>query len=388
MQSMKAVQVHAYGGSDVLSYGEVARPVPQPGEVLIRVHATTVNPFDCAVHSGLMSGYFQYELPMIPGTDVSGVVEAVGAGVSTYKKGDPVYARAGVTRPGAYAEYVTAPTTDVALKPASLDHVHAAALPHVTLTAWQALIVAGELAAGQTVLIHGAAGGVGHVAVQLAKLRGAKVIGTASVNIPFLRELGVDQAINYAEAPFEKVVKDVDIVLDTIGGDTQERSWGVLNPGGILVSTVQPPSPETAAAHGVRQAFIASAPPIAETLTEISALVEAGNLRPEVSHVLPLREIQAAHGLLELRHTRGKIALHHEVLVHMADSEMMGLHPALQTGRRARQHPDALRGRGVGRRAELRGQDPDEALELFRLLRRRAGRMLTSLTDEKLRRGP
>jgi NADPH:quinone reductase-like Zn-dependent oxidoreductase len=309
MQSMKAVQVHAYGNSDVLLYGDVTRPVVQAGEVLIRVHATTVNPFDCAVHTGLIAGYFQYELPLIPGTDVSGVVEATGAGVEGLRKGDEVYARAGVTRPGAYAEYVTVPVADVALKPPSLDHIHAAALPHVTLTAWQALFVAGDLAAGQKVLIHGAAGGVGHVAVQLAKLRGATVIGTASVNIRFLSQLGVDQAINYAETPFESVVKDVDIVLDTIGGDTQERSWGVLKPGGILISTVQPPSPETAAAHGVRQAFIATAPPIAETLTEVAALVEAGKLRPEVSHVLPLRQIQAAHGLLELRHTRGKIAL-------------------------------------------------------------------------------
>lgn len=309
MDRMKAVQVHAYGASDVLSYGDAARPVPQRGEVLIQVHATTVNPFDCTVHTGLMSGYFEYALPLIPGTDVSGVVEAVGEGVSRFRKGDEVYARAGVTRPGAYAEYVTAPAGDLALKPASLDHIHAAALPHVTLTAWQALFVAGDLKAGQSVLIHGAAGGVGHVAVQLAKLRGARVIGTASVNIRFLQELGVDQAINYAETPFENVVKDVDIVLDTIGGDTQERSWWVLKRGGILVSTVQPPAPETATAHGVQQAFVSSAPPVGETLTKVAALVEAGKLRPEVSHVLPLRQIQAAHGLLELHHTRGKIAL-------------------------------------------------------------------------------
>jgi NADPH:quinone reductase-like Zn-dependent oxidoreductase len=309
MQTMKAVQVHAYGASDVLVYGDAPRPVAAAGEVLIRVHATTVNPFDCAVHTGLMTGYFQYALPLIPGTDVSGVVDAVGEGVSVFRKGDEVYARAGVTRPGAYAEYVTAPTSDVALKPASLDHIHAAALPHVTLTAWQALFVAGDLKAGQSVLIHGAAGGVGHVAVQLAKLRGARVMGTASINIRFLQQLGVDQAINYEETRFESVVKDVDIVLDTIGGHTQERSWGLLRHGGILVSTVEPPSQETATAHGVRQAFVSTAPPIAETLTEVTALVEAGKLCPEVSHVLPLRQVQAAHGLLELHHTRGKIAL-------------------------------------------------------------------------------
>jgi len=306
---MKAVRLHQYGGNEVLSYEDMPRPTAGPGEVLIRVHATTVNPFDCAVHTGVISGYFQYALPMIPGTDVSGVIEEVGPGVNGFRRGDEVFARSGVNRPGANAEFTVVPAADAAPKPASLDHLHAAALPHVTLTAWQALYVAGELRSGQTVLIHGAAGGVGHVAVQLAQLRGAKVIGTASVNVEFLRELGVDQAINYATTPFEQVVSDVDLVLDTIGGDTQERSWGVLRQGGMLVSTVQPPDAERAATLGVRQAFVASAPPIGATLREVASLVEAGKLRPEVSHVLPLRQIQAAHGLLELHHTRGKIAL-------------------------------------------------------------------------------
>ena len=306
---MKAIRIHAYGDSGVLCYGDAPRPVAGPGEVLIRVHASAVNPFDCAVHSGLISGYFEYALPLIPGTDVSGVVEAVGEGVRDFREGDEVYGMAGGTRPGAYAEYVCAPAADVARKPGSLDHIHAAALPHVTLTAWQALFAAGELTAGQRVLIHGAAGGVGHIAVQLAKMRGAKVIGTASVNLGFLRQLGVDQVIDYAETPFEKVVTDVDLVLDTIGGATQERSWGVLKPGGILVSTVRPPSQETAKAHGVRQAFAAAAPPVGSCLEEVAALVEAGRLRPEVSHVVPLQEIRKAHELIEGRHTRGKIAL-------------------------------------------------------------------------------
>jgi len=177
------------------------------------------------------------------------------------------------------------------------------------LTAWQALIGAGDISEGQTVLIHGAAGGVGHLAVQLAKLRGAKVIGTASTNLGFLAELGVDQAINYATTPFEDVVGDVDLVLDTVGGDTQERSWSVLKPGGMLVSAVQPPSEEEAVAHGVRQHMIYSSPPIGPTLTEVAAMVDAGLIRPEVSRVLPLVDIRQGHELIETRHTRGKIGV-------------------------------------------------------------------------------
>ena len=194
-------------------------------------------------------------------------------------------------------------------KPETLDHIYAAALPHVTLTAWQGLIEFADLAEGQTVLIHAAAGGVGHVAVQLAKWRGAKVIGTASVNLSFLEELGVDQAIDYSTTAFEDVVKDVDIVLDLIGGETQQRSWQVLKPGGILLSTVQPPSQETATAYGVRQRMIGTAPPVRKVLTEAANMVANGQLRPYVSAVLPLEQIQKAHAMIEARHTRGKIVL-------------------------------------------------------------------------------
>ncbi|HLF25849.1 MAG TPA: NADP-dependent oxidoreductase [Anaerolineae bacterium] len=309
MTTMKAVRIHAYGATDVLTYEDALRPSPGAGEVLIRVYATTVNPFDCAARAGYLSAYFNYSLPLILGTDVSGVIEEVGAGVTNFAPGDNVYTRAGVTCDGAYAEYVVVPASDVAAKPQSLDHLHAAALPHAILTAWQALFEAAQLAPGQTVLIHGAAGGVGHVAVQLAQLRGARVIGTASINLDFLRELNVDQAIDYATTPFETVARDVDVVLDTVGGDTQQRSWGVLKPGGILLSTVQAPSEEMAATHGVRQQMIASAPPIGPTLTEVAGLVESGRIKPMVSLILPLADIRKAHTLIEGRHTRGKIAL-------------------------------------------------------------------------------
>ena len=313
MAVMKAVRIHAYGGIKELAYEDAPRPKPGDGEVLIRVLATSVNPFDCAARAGYMAPYFNYTLPLILGTDVSGIVEEVGSGVANFRRGDDVYARGGVTRDGANAEYVVVPASDVAAKPRTLDFTHAAALPHVTLTAWQALIELANLSKGQTVLIHGAAGGVGHIAVQIAKWRGAKVIGTASVNLEHLRELAVDQAIDYSKTPFESADGyrgNVDVVLDIMGGDTQERSWEVLKPGGILVSTVQAPSPDTAAAHGVRQAMVVSTPPIGKVLTEVAALVDSGQIKPRVSAVLPLQEIARAHEMIEAKHTSGKIVLH------------------------------------------------------------------------------
>lgn len=309
MSTMKAVRIHSYGGSDVLSYEDAPRPAPGDDEVLIRVHATSVNPFDCAVRAGYMASYFNHTLPLILGTDVSGVIDEVGRGLTTFKPGDEVYARAGVSRDGAYAQYVALPSTDLAIKPQSLDHQHSAALPHVTLTAWQALFELGNLAEGQTVLIHGAAGGVGHVAVQLAKWRGAKVLGTASRNLDFLRELGVDEIIDYSAVPFEEVVRDVDVVIDTIGGEVQERSCMVLKPQGILVSVIQTPSDEMTARYGVRSAMVYSTPPIGKVLTEVAALVDAGLVKPHVSTVLPLAEIRQAHEMVESKHTRGKVVL-------------------------------------------------------------------------------
>ena len=307
--AVKAVRIHAYGGREVLTLEEAPRPAPADGELLVRVHATSVNPFDVAVRAGYVAGYFQHKLPLILGTDFAGVVEEVGAGVSGFAKGDEVYGRAGVTRDGSYAEYVVVAATEAAPKPRTLDFAQAAALPHVVLTAWQALVEVAAISKGQTVLIHGAAGGVGHVALQLARSRGAKVAGTASINIDLLRELGVEQAIDYTKTRFEDVVRDADVVLDTVGGETQERSWSVLRPGGILISTIQPPSAEKAAAHGVRQAFIASAPPAGVVLGKIAGMIDSGTLRPAVSRTMSLSEVRQAHEIIESRHTRGKIVL-------------------------------------------------------------------------------
>jgi NADPH:quinone reductase-like Zn-dependent oxidoreductase len=309
MTSMKAVRIHNYGGADALIYEDAPRPAPGAGEVLVRVLATSVNPVDSAIRAGYMAGYFNLTMPAILGLDVSGVIEEAGAGVTAFQRGDNVYTRTALGRDGAFAEYVAVSAEDVVTKPQSLDHIHAAALPHVFLTAWQALVETAELSAGQTVLIHGASGGVGHVAVQLAKARGAKVIGTTSRNVDFVRDLGVDEVIDYAAAPFETAVHDVDVVLDTVGGETQQRSWGVLKPGGILVSLVQPPSADTAAAYGVRGAMVFGSPPVGKVLTELAALVDAGQVKPRIAAVLPLAEIRQATAMIESGHTAGKIVL-------------------------------------------------------------------------------
>ena len=309
MTSMKAVRIHNYGGADALIYEDAPRPAPGAGEVLIRVLATSVNPVDSAFRAGYMAGYFNLTMPAILGLDVSGVIEEAGAGVTAFQRGDNVYTRTALGRDGAYAEYAVVSAEDVVTKPQSLDHINAAALPHVFLTAWQALVETAKLSAGQTVLIHGASGGVGHVAVQLAKARGAKVIGTTSRNVDFVRDLGVDEVIDYSAAPFETAVHDVDVVLDTVGGETQQRSWGVLKPGGILVSLVQPPSAETAAAYGVRGAMVFASPPVGKVLTELAALVDAGQVKPRIAAVLPLAEIRQATAMIESGHTCGKIVL-------------------------------------------------------------------------------
>lgn len=307
METMNAVRIHEYGGQDVLVYEEAPCPEIGENEVLIRVSAASVNPFDWKVRQGYLTGWFNHTLPLILGWDVSGVIEAAGSGVTNFGIGDEVFARADVSKNGAYAQYIAVDSSLLAPKPPSLDHIHTAAIPNAALAAWQSLIEIAGLSEGQTVLVQGAAGGVGHFAVQFAKSRRARVIGTSRAeNISFLRELGVDEAIDYTTTQFDEVMRDVDVVLDTIGGDVLQRCWTVLKPGGILVSVVEPPSEETATLHNVRQAF-ASAMPDPNLLAEITALIESGQVKPVVSTVLPLAEARQAHALSESMRTRGKI---------------------------------------------------------------------------------
>jgi NADPH:quinone reductase-like Zn-dependent oxidoreductase len=306
---MKAVRIHSYGGPEVLQYEAAPRPKPGKGEVLIRVDAAGVNPIDWKVRAGYMKDFIPHSFPLILGWDVSGVIEKVGPNVPRFKKGDEVYSLPDHTRNGAYAEYIVVRESEVALKPNALHHVRAAAVPLATLTAWQALFDTAQLRPRQRVLIHGAAGGVGHFAVQLAKWKGAHVIGTASAkNHEMLYKLGADELIDYTTQRFEDVTRNIDVVLDTIGGDTQERSWQVLKKGGILVSFVQSPSENKAKEHGVRGIRL-GARPNGQELVEIAKIVDAGKLAPVIDRILPLSEARRAHELSQSGHTRGKIVL-------------------------------------------------------------------------------
>jgi NADPH:quinone reductase-like Zn-dependent oxidoreductase len=313
MESMKAVRIHSYGGRDVLAYEDSPLPTIGADELLIQVAATSVNPFDWAVRNGYVANFYTYTFPLILGLDASGVVVAVGDDVQGFQPGDEVFARANPAKNGAYAEYISVPSTMVAHKPRTVDHLHAAAVPHVALSAWISLFNVANLAPGQTVLISGAAGGVGSMAVQLAKRHGARVIGTASSkNQEYLRRLGADEAIDYNTTRFEDAVQDVDVVLDLVGdmGDnTQSRSWQTLKPGGVLVSMVQFPNPEAAAEHGVRGEFASSGEFDPKTLGAIGKLIDSGEIKLAISNVYKLDDIQAAHAQSEMRHLRGKIAV-------------------------------------------------------------------------------
>jgi NADPH:quinone reductase-like Zn-dependent oxidoreductase len=308
-QTMKAIRIHNYGGPEVLHYEDAPRPQPQAGEVLVRVHAAGVNPIDWKVREGHMKDFWPHKFPLILGWDLSGVVEELGRGVSRFKIGDEVYSLPDPTRNGAYADYIVVREPELALKPNSLHHIRAAAVPLAALTAWQSLFDTAQLQPGQRVLIHGGAGGVGHFAVQLAKWKGGHVIATASAkNHELLHALGVDEVIDYSRQRFENVARDVDVVLDPIGGETQERSWKVLRAGGILLSLVQPPSEEKAKSVGIRAAMLESRPDGAN-LAEIANIIDSGKLTPVINRILPLSEARRAHELSQSGHTHGKIAL-------------------------------------------------------------------------------
>ena len=306
--TMKAARAHDYGGLEVLKYEDAPRPEPADDEILVRVYAAGVNPVDAKVRAGMFKQPGA-KMPLTPGYDISGVVEKTGAKATKFKAGDEVYAYLSLQRAGAYAEYAIAKESELAAKPKTLTHEQAAAVPLAALTAWQALFEKAKMTEGQTVLIHGGSGGVGSFAVQIAKARGAKVIATASAaNQDFLKELGADQAIDYRAQKFEEVAKDVDVVLDTVAGETLRRSYDVVKKGGFIVSVLEPPAKAELEKRGIRGAvFLVQ--PHAQQLTEIAKMIDSGKVKPFVSQTLPLAEAAKAHAAIETGHTRGKIVL-------------------------------------------------------------------------------
>ncbi|MEV7084235.1 NADP-dependent oxidoreductase [Streptomyces sp. NPDC093516] len=308
--TMRAVSQDVLGGPEVLKEVEIERPVPRANQVLVRVRAAGINPTDWKHRA---TGGFLGEPPFVLGWDVSGVVEAVGIGVAAFAPGDEVFGM--LPYPyghGSHAEYVIAPVRALARKPAGIDHVQAGALPLVSLTAWQALTEHADVRPGQRVLIHAAAGGVGHVAVQIAKERGAYVIGTASAGKhDFLRELGADETVDYRETDFAEAVKDVDVVLDTIGGDTSLRSLRVLRPGGVVVSILPGGSDEfyeEAERLGVR-ALRMLVDADRTGMEAIARLAEAGTLRATIAGTFPLAAAAEAHTQGDTGRTTGKLVL-------------------------------------------------------------------------------
>jgi len=311
---MRVVEVERAGGPEVLRVVERDRPAPLPTEVLVRVHAAGVNPVDWKTRSGSGMAPVLGAPPFVVGWDVAGVVEEVGRGVTRFAAGDEVYGMPWFPREaGAYAEYLTAPSRQLASRPAALDHVHAAALPLAGLTAWQALVDTAGIEPGARVLVHAAAGGVGHLAVQIAKAHGAHVLGTARADKhDFLRELGVDEPIDYTSTDFAEVAGEVDVVLDLIGSeDYGLRSLAVLADGGLLIQ-VPSGAGERVAEEGRRQGRRVTGilvEPDGYALGELAALADAGRLRVEVERTLPLAEAGRAHELGEQGRTRGKLVL-------------------------------------------------------------------------------
>jgi NADPH:quinone reductase-like Zn-dependent oxidoreductase len=297
---MHAMLMHETGGPDVLQWEEADRPEPADGQVLIKVRAASVNPTDWKSRRGPGRG----DLPAVLGHDVSGTVEASRA--DGFESGDDVF---GFVPSGAYAEFAVASAEAIAKKPEGISHEQAAAIPVAGLTAWQALFDRAGLARGQTALIAAAAGGVGHLAVQFAKLAGARVIGIGSTrNRDFVLGLGADEYVDYTQQDVASAVRDVDVALDAVGGETTEALVPTVREGGILVTIASAPPEQSARERGVRAELVIMSPR-ADQLARIGELVAAGEVRVELAEVLPLTEVRRAHELSEPGHTRGKIVL-------------------------------------------------------------------------------
>jgi NADPH:quinone reductase-like Zn-dependent oxidoreductase len=309
-QTMQAMRVHQFGEPEQLRLEAIARPEPQEGEVLVKVYAAGVLPAEWKVRQGLFQRYQPVSLPYIPGSAFAGVIAGVGPGVVAFQPGQAVFGR---SAHGAYAEYTTVNIETIALKPANLSFDEAASISGGATVAWTALFENGDVQTGQKVLIHAAAGGVGLFAVQFASLQGAQVLATAGTsNQDFVRSLGADTVIDYTSTPFEEVAHEVDMVLDTIGGETLRRSLSVVKPGGIVVSLLELPSQERAQELGIRAMKNAVTFPFPSTnlLQTIAQLISAGRVKVVLERIFALDQAALAHQLSQTGHGRGRIILH------------------------------------------------------------------------------
>ena len=305
---MRAVQIHQYGDSTVMNLETIAIPEPAEGEVLIKIFAAGVNPVDWKIREGYYAEIIPQTLPLTLGWDFAGEIASLGKNVSKWSIGDAVYARPDLSKNGTYADYIVVSADEISSKPKTLSWQESAAVPLVTLTAWQALNDIGKIKQGDRVLIQAGAGGVGIAAIQLAKLAGATVFTTSSPrNIEFLKALGADEVIDYTQEDFSKL-ENLDIVFDTIGGEPLEKSWATLKKGGCLVSVTEVPSEELATKYEVNASFcFVQANP--EQLSKISDLIDSGKLKVEIDSVFLLEDIAKAHEKSEMGHTCGKIVI-------------------------------------------------------------------------------
>jgi NADPH:quinone reductase-like Zn-dependent oxidoreductase len=305
---MKAVRIHRFGAPEVIVIEDIPKPVAKAGGVVVKVEAAGVGPWDALIRRG--NSALPQTLPLTLGSDFSGVIDSVGAGVERFQVGDEVFGVTADGFTGACAEYARAKPNMIAPKPRTLNYSHAASVPVVSVTAWQMVFEFAQLSAGQSVLIHGGAGNVGAYAVQFAKQAGAMVIATAGGgDVSYIRSRGGLGVIDYRASRFEDKVKEVDAVIDTVGGEILERSYGVVKRGGVIVSSSAAPSQEKAQQHGLRASFFL-VQVTAERLQKIAELIDAGRLKTEVGEVLWLDEARQAHEMLEgAPHRRGKIIL-------------------------------------------------------------------------------
>jgi len=303
---MRAVRLHEYGPPSVLVVDEIDRPSPQPGEVLIRVHAAGVNPIDWKLRAGYLKQYMPVTLPYTPGLDVAGTVDALGDGVTDFAVGDRVFGRGNST----YADFAVATATTIARIPEGVSFEQAATLHIGGETAFVALFETAKLGSGQRLLVLGGAGGVGTFAVQLGHWKGAYVIATASTaNVDFVRSLGADEVIDYTSTGIEGAVHDVDVVLDTVGGDVTAGAWGALKPGGIMVVIAGMPDTATAEAHGVRTSSVNHPAETRPVLEELGKLVASGDVKPQIQRIFALEDAVEAQTVSETGHGRGRIVL-------------------------------------------------------------------------------